>query len=61
MFGPPAHAGARSRQKNISTGGIISDDQADTLFELSSLQLFVHAYGMVGGKKMAETDTNSAM
>jgi len=53
MFGPPAHAGARRRQKNISTGGIFSDDQADTLFELSSLQLIVHAYGMVGGKKMA--------
>jgi len=28
---------------------------------LSSLQLIVHAFGMVGGKKLAETATNSAM
>jgi len=28
---------------------------------LSSLQLIVHAFGMVGDKKMTETATNSAM
>jgi len=37
------------------------DEQADNLFVLSSLLLIVHAFGMVGGKKLAETATNSAM
>ena len=39
----------------------VTDEQADTIFLLSSLQLIVHAFGMVGGKKLAETATNSAM
>jgi len=42
-------------------GGLITNEQADNLFELSSLQLIVHAFGMVGGKKLAETATDSAM
>jgi len=46
---------------NDLAGGLITDEQADNLFELSSLQLIVHAFGMVGGKKLAETATNSAM
>ena len=45
----------------IAAGGFITDEQADTIFLLSSLQLIVHAFSMVGGKKMAETATNSAM
>ena len=48
-------------KKNNAAGGFITDEQADTIFLLSSLQLIVHAFGMVGGKKMAETATNSAM
>ena len=48
-------------KKNNAAGGFITDKQADTVFTLSSLQLIVHAFGMVGGKKMAETATNSAM
>jgi len=46
---------------NDLAGGLITNEQADNLFELSSLQLIVHAFGMVGGKKLAETATNSAM
>jgi len=48
-------------KKNNAAGGFITDEQADTIFVLSSLQLIVHAFGMVGGKKMAETATNIAM
>ena len=46
---------------NDLAGGLITNEQADNFFELSSLQLIVHAFGMVGGKKLAETATNSAM
>jgi len=48
-------------KKNNAAGGFITDEQANTIFLLSSLQLIVHAFGMVGCKKMAETATNSAM
>jgi len=47
-------------KKNNAAGGFITDEQAETVFTLS-LQLIVHTFGMVGGKKIAETDTNSAM
>jgi len=46
---------------NDLAGGPTTNEQADNFFELSSLQLIVHAFGMVGGKKLAETATNSAM
>ena len=47
---------------NDLAGGLITNEQADNLFfELSSLQLIVHAFGMVVCKKLAETATNSAM
>jgi len=46
---------------NDLAGGLITNEQADNLFEFSSLQLIVHAFGMVGGKKLAETATNSTM
>jgi len=39
-------------KKNNAAGGLITDDQADKLFELSSLKLIVQAFGMVGGKKV---------
>ena len=39
-------------KKNNAAGGFITDEQADTVFTLSSLQLIVHAFGMVGGKKI---------
>jgi len=48
-------------KKKNEAGDFITDDQTDKLFELSSLKLVVHAFGMVGGKKLAETATNSAM
>jgi hypothetical protein len=48
-------------KKNNAAGGFITDEQAETVFLLSSLQLIVYAFGMVGGKKIAETATNSAM
>jgi len=48
-------------KNNDLAGGHIMDEQADDLVELSSLQLIVHAFGMVGGKKLPETATNSAM
>jgi len=48
-------------KNNDLAGGLITDEQADNLFELSILQPIVHAFGMVGGKKLAETSTNSAM
>ena len=48
-------------KKNDLAAGLITDEHADILFESSSLQLIVHAFGMVGGKKLAETATNSAM
>jgi len=46
---------------NDLAGGLITNEQADNLFEWSSLQLIVHAFGMVGRKKLAETATNSTM
>jgi len=48
-------------KNNNAASGFITDDQADKFFVLSSLQLIVHAFGMVGGQKIAETATNSAM
>jgi len=63
MFGPPAYARVpRCQEKRFgSAGGLITDEQAHNLFELSSLQLIVHALGMVDDKTLAETATNSAM
>jgi len=37
-------------KKNNAAGGFITDEQADKFCVLSSLQLIVHAFGMVGGK-----------
>jgi len=37
---------------NDLAGGLITDEQANNLFELSSLQLIVRAFGMVDGKKL---------
>ena len=48
-------------KKNNAAGGFITGEQADKKSLLSSLQLIVHAFGMVGGKNLAETATNSAM
>ena len=48
-------------KENDLAGGLIPDDQTDKLFELISLQIIVHAFGMAGGKKKAETATNCAM
>jgi len=48
-------------KNNDLASGLITDEQADNFFELSSLQLIVHAFNMTGGKKLAETATNSAM
>jgi len=39
-------------KENNAAGGLITDDQADKLFELSRLKLIVQAFGMVGGKKV---------
>ena len=49
---------------NDLDGGLITDEQANNLFEFST-EFAAHCtcikFGMVGGKKLAETATNSAM
>ena len=48
-------------KKNNEAGGLLTNSQAESFFELSSLQLIVYALNVVGGKKQAETATNRAL
>jgi len=48
----PLIARVRRRQAEHATGGFITSDQANQLFEVSILQLIVHASRKVGGSNL---------